>query len=232
MHSATSAELRSLAPGTTFALANARHGSDLDPADDDISATFNSNWGTAGCGAASSWYYGLDGNAPASSIDFVTVLLHELGHGLGFSTFVSLSSGAKAGGFDDAYMRFLEHHGATPSGYPAMSNPQRVAASISTGNLHWIGTNVRAASGVLSAGKVGDHVRMFAPNRRSRAPRSRTSIRHSLRTSLWSRATRCLTTIRCSRFRCSGILDGQRPRPGQPATTSSSISGAAASISA
>ena len=94
----------------------------------------------------------------------MTVLLHELGHGLGFSTLVSLSSGAKAGGFDDAYMRFLEHHGATPSGYPAMSNPQRVAASISTGNLHWIGTNVRSASGVLSAGKVGDHVRMFAPN--------------------------------------------------------------------
>jgi len=45
-----------------------------------------------------------------------------------------------------------------------MSDAQRVAASTATGNLHWLGANVRAASGVLTAGKVGDHVRMFAPN--------------------------------------------------------------------
>ena len=61
-------------------------------------------------------------------------------------------------------MRFLENHGASPSDYPSMTNAQRVTASTSTGNLHWIGANVRAASGVLTAGKVGDHVQMFAPN--------------------------------------------------------------------
>src|SRR5262249_38678363 len=107
---------------------------------------------------------GLDGNAPGNLFDFVTVLLHELGHGLGFLTIVDLGTGAKALGFNDTYMRFLENHGASPPDYPSMSNAQRVAASIATGNLHWVGANVRAASGVLTAGRVGDHVRMFAPN--------------------------------------------------------------------
>ncbi|MFO1101361.1 MAG: FG-GAP-like repeat-containing protein [Methylocystis sp.] len=146
------------------ALANALAKTDLDAAQDDINANFNSNIGTAGCLTTSGWYYGLDSNPPAGKIDFVSVLVHELCHGLGFLTFVDLASGAKALGFNDAFMRFLERHGATPPDYPSMSNAQRVAASIDTGNLHWVGANVRAASGLLTAGKVGDHVRMYAPN--------------------------------------------------------------------
>lgn len=31
-----------------------------------------------------SWYYGTDADTPAGRIDFVTVVLHEIGHGLGF----------------------------------------------------------------------------------------------------------------------------------------------------
>ena len=31
------------------------------------------------------WYFGLDANPPGNQFDFVTVVLHELGHGLGFS---------------------------------------------------------------------------------------------------------------------------------------------------
>ncbi|MEA2977325.1 MAG: hypothetical protein QOF19_2845, partial [Alphaproteobacteria bacterium] len=152
-------------PSTWYAvaLANAMHGSDLD-ASDDISAQFSSTIGTPGCLTSSGWYYGLDGNPPSNLIDFYTVLLHELGHGLGFLTIVDLTTGAKALGFNDAYMRFLENHGASPPDYPSMTNAQRVTASTATGNLHWTGTNVRAASGVLTAGNVGDHVRMYAPN--------------------------------------------------------------------
>jgi murein DD-endopeptidase MepM/ murein hydrolase activator NlpD len=150
--------------GTWYAvaLANALNGSDLDPTGDDISATFNSSIGTT-CPFPRVWYYGLDGNA-GSNIDFVSVLLHELGHGLGFLTFVDLTSGAKFFGFDDAFMLNLENHGASPPDYPGMNDAQRVAASTATGNLHWTGANVRAASGVLTAGAVGDHVRMYAPN--------------------------------------------------------------------
>ena len=153
-----------LLPATWYpiALANVLHGSDLDPAAADIDAQFNSAVGTT-CPFPKGWYYGLDGNA-GGDIDFVTVLLHELGHGLGFLTFVDLATGAKLFGFNDTFMLNLENHGASPAGFPGMTNAQRVAASTNTGNLHWVGAQVRAASGVLTAGKVGDHVRMFAPN--------------------------------------------------------------------
>ena len=175
---ATSAILGSAGPNTVYrdfsgapvaatyypgALANALHGSDLDGLDD-ISAQFSSTIGTLGCLQGSGWYYGLDSNPPVGKIDFVSVLLHELGHGLGFLTFVNLSTGGKLAGFNDTFMRNLEDHGAVPSDYPTMNDAQRVTASTHTANLHWTGANVRAASGVLSAGKAGDHVQMFAPN--------------------------------------------------------------------
>jgi hypothetical protein len=151
-------------PNTWYAvaLANALHGSDLDTADD-IGAQFNSNVGTPGCLDGLSWYYGLDGNPPPSGIDLATVVLHEMGHGLGFLTFVNLSSGTKLMGLDDTFMLNLEDH-VTAKLYPTMTNAERVAASKDTGNLHWVGPNVKAASGALTAGKVGDHVRMYAPN--------------------------------------------------------------------
>jgi hypothetical protein len=64
-----------------FALADALAGEDLspDPGDDffyDIIAQFSST--------RSDWYFGLDGNPPPGQFDFVTIVLHELGHGLGF----------------------------------------------------------------------------------------------------------------------------------------------------
>jgi hypothetical protein len=145
------------------AQANSLFGGDLNPSQNDISATFSSTIGTPGCLQSSGWYYGLDGNPPAGNIDFVSVLLHELGHGLGFLTLVDLSTGAKFSGLDDAFMLHLEDH-TTGKVYPQMTNAQRVAASMDTGNLHWVGANVEAASGVLTAGRVGTHVRMFTPN--------------------------------------------------------------------
>ena len=42
----------------------------------EIHANFNSNF--------SSWYLGTDGNVPSNKWDFFSVVLHELGHGLGF----------------------------------------------------------------------------------------------------------------------------------------------------
>jgi hypothetical protein len=42
----------------------------------EINASFSS--------AFSNWYLGTDGNAPAGTFDLMTVVMHELGHGLGF----------------------------------------------------------------------------------------------------------------------------------------------------
>lgn len=145
------------------ALANKLSGSDLDPGFADIGATFNSDVDNSTVLGDTSWYYGLDGNA-GSDTDFVSVVLHELTHGLGFLTVVDLSSGTKLLGYNDAYMRYLEHHGATPPDYPSMNDAARVTASISLTNLHWTGPAVIAASGSLTSGVSGGHVEMFAPN--------------------------------------------------------------------
>lgn len=145
------------------ALANSLAGADLDPASD-IVATFNSDLDNAVCLGGISWYYGLDGNPPAGDIDLVTVVLHELGHGLGFQTFANLATGVLPGGFNDTYGRNMERHSASPSAWSAMSNGQRVAAATADPSLHWIGAGVLArAPSVLSSGIVNGHVQLYAP---------------------------------------------------------------------
>jgi hypothetical protein len=145
------------------AQANSLNGADLAPGTADLAATFNSDI-DAGClPGITGWYYGFDGNPPAGKLDLVPVLLHEMAHGLGFLTFVDLASGAKVLGFNDIFMTFLENH-STGLFYSSLTDGQRVTASTNTGNLHWVGANVAAASSLLSAGKVGTHVRMYAPS--------------------------------------------------------------------
>jgi hypothetical protein len=146
------------------ALANSLRGSDATPGVSDIDGIFNSSL-DAGCipSLPGGFYYGFDHNPPAGKLDFLPTASHELAHGFGFATFVDLASGAKLSGSDDIFMTFLEDH-STGLFYPAMTDAERVAASINTGNLHWVGANVAAASGLLSAGKVGTHVQMYAPN--------------------------------------------------------------------
>ncbi|HEX6790338.1 MAG TPA: FlgD immunoglobulin-like domain containing protein [Candidatus Krumholzibacteria bacterium] len=146
-----------------IALANAITGVDNDIANPDIGAQFNSNIGTVGCLTAYQWYYGLDGNASPGTIDFVTVALHEITHGLGFASFINVSTGAEFGGFDDVYEANSENHGAVPSTLTTMSNAQRVAAVKADPNLHWTGAYVTAASGVLSGGVSNGHVQLYGP---------------------------------------------------------------------
>ena len=57
------------------ALADALAGFDKNPGQPDISITFNSDI---------NWYLGTDGHTPNYRYDFVTIVLHEIGHGLGF----------------------------------------------------------------------------------------------------------------------------------------------------
>jgi cysteine-rich repeat protein len=146
------------------ALANKLYGSDLGSTTNDIEAMFNVDVGTFSCLSSKTWYYGLDAAATSSEIDFVTVALHELGHGLGFLTAVDLATGAKAGGFDDAYMLNLEDHSTTEL-YPDMTDAERVTASTDTGDLHWVGATVGTSSGYLTSGRhASGHVEMYAPN--------------------------------------------------------------------
>ena len=137
------------------ALANSLAGIDLSKKSSDIRAYFNSSVGTPACLPDNSWYYGLDGNAQPDQFDFVTVVLRELAHGLGFITTVDLSNGKKLGGFDDVFSLKLKDV-STGKLYSQMTNAERVLASKNTGNLHWIGAKVVAAH-------VGE-VPMYAPD--------------------------------------------------------------------
>jgi hypothetical protein len=74
------------------ALANKIAGTDLAPANPDIVARFSS--------AYPNWHFGTDGNPPANTYDFVSVVLHELGHGLGFVGSARVQSGQGALGFN------------------------------------------------------------------------------------------------------------------------------------
>ncbi|GGD47164.1 hypothetical protein GCM10011514_08960 [Emticicia aquatilis] len=63
-------------------LAEALSGKDLNSADYDMTVTVNS---------AINWYYGTDAKAQAGKYDMITVLLHEIAHGLGFSSSMSVT---------------------------------------------------------------------------------------------------------------------------------------------
>lgn len=146
------------------ALANALAGEDMDPAGGDISAAFNSNINNStGCLAGTGWYLGLDNNEGAD-IDLLPVVLHEIGHGLGFSTFVDEASGAWFLGQPDAFGSFVRDNSLGLQ-WKQMTKLQRKNSAVNTGNLVWSGSHVTAASGGLSGGKDGGgRVRLYAPN--------------------------------------------------------------------
>jgi len=156
------------------ATADALAGTNLVGGNADIDADFNANLGQPGCIEFAQWYYGLDGGASGSQIDFVSVLLHELGHGLGFLTFVDVQSGTKFSGFNDTYMVNLEDH-SRGQNWPSLTDGQRAASGVdgtqNSSDLHWTGTHVNTEAAVpgFRAGLDdgvggGGHVEMYAPN--------------------------------------------------------------------
>lgn len=135
-------------------LANQFAGSDLDPAGADITAQFNSRvdgdvFGSEG------FYYGTDLNA-GTDIDFYSVVLHELGHGLGFLDAMN-SNGSFTFGDPSIWDRHLSNGpGSSAALFPNLAATQRQAAMISNA-LFFSGTNTRAANANLNAN-------IYAPN--------------------------------------------------------------------
>ena len=112
----------------------------------------------------SRFYYGLDANPSDDDVDLVTITAHELTHGLGFVEYLNRATGAKLLGYDDVFMRELEHHGATPADFPSMSDAQRLTAMTSGPDIHWTGANVLALTGGLTGGvDPSGHLQMYAP---------------------------------------------------------------------
>lgn len=130
-------------------LANALAGVDLDGPNYEIRAVFNSNLGQANCLAGAPFYLGLDNNH-GTAVDMVAVLLHEFGHGLGFSTTtngstgVQLNDGTSVNGYPSAYDHFLFDN-TQGLLWTSMTNAQRMASAVNARRLAWTGANVSAA---------------------------------------------------------------------------------------
>lgn len=154
-------------PATWYvvAVANSRTNGDLDPGVADINATFNSNLdlGNPGCLGGISWSYVIGGPPPGGTVDLLTTVLHELGHGLGVLSLHNLGTGAKLLGFDDAYLRLLRNE-STGEGWSTMTDGERLTSQVNTGNLTWTGTFANSQTAAFSAGVNTGRMRMYAPN--------------------------------------------------------------------
>lgn len=144
-------------PNTIYhsALGDAIAGEDLvpDPEDPaDIFSQFNGDLGKSDCLAGLSWYYGLDGNTPVGAINFLNVVMHEIGHGLGASGFLNKTSGALYGGLTDVYTHNAYDNAESKRfDDPAMTNALRAAAMKTPGRTVWQGFQVNAQAPLVLA---------------------------------------------------------------------------------
>lgn len=154
-------------------LANKLFGADLCPEasgcrclTDDMTAILSSAIGTV-CSLPVEWYYGLDKGADSGQgeLDFVSVFMHELAHGLGFLTYVDPSTGKKLQGRDDAFMRYLEEHASGLTWDEMSFDVQRKNSALDNFGLHWVGANAIGAGTELLYGRDAStgHLFMYAP---------------------------------------------------------------------
>lgn len=130
-----------------IALASKLAGTDLIPGTNDIEAEFNSRLnGSAGCLDGIGWYYGYDGQE-GPDVDLLPVVLHELGHGLGFGTITNLSTGTFESGFPDIYVANVRDLTLNLP-WTSLSAAQRVASAVG-GNVAWDGPYTKLASPLL-----------------------------------------------------------------------------------
>ena len=121
------------------AMANAIAGKDLDPQNPEISIQINSVM-------SSSFYLGTDGNCPTDSYDLESIILHEMGHGLGFLSNDSYDPAFGFGSIDqptpfDAYAQL-------PDGRRLMDidSPSLELGTALVNTLVWAGKNGIAAN--------------------------------------------------------------------------------------
>jgi len=148
--------------GYPVAIANKWASTDLEPGDYDIEADFNSNF--------PDWYFGTDGNTPLDKWDFASVVLHELGHGLGFTGSMRVGGycgsgngcwGVNSHGFLTGYPAIYDRFAVNGLGQPLISsfanNSPELAAQLTSGSIYFNGPNAVKANG-------SSNVNLYAPN--------------------------------------------------------------------
>ena len=112
----------------------------------EIFTLFNVNLGAPGCLENGGWYYGLDNQGPSNLNDLFTVVLHELGHGLGFTvTPTDGATGVRALGLPSIWEQNMLDTSTGKSWFD-MTDAERAASAINTGNLVWNGGATLAAA--------------------------------------------------------------------------------------
>ncbi len=135
----------------TEALADQIAGMDLAPGLPDIEAAFNG--GIADCIDGFDWYYGLDATSPRNTANLLQVVLHEIAHGLGFTTFVDPETGEDLSpGRTDPFTMLLFDL-ATEKHWSEMTPEERVISGSTPRGLVWDGQYANdAARAVLLPG--------------------------------------------------------------------------------
>lgn len=142
--------------GTWYVMAEANKlaNSDLDAGSlNDMNITFNSNLnGQVSCLNGVGWYYGFDGNE-GTNTELLPVCLHEMGHGLGFTSSLG-ATGAEPGGVTPSPTVFerLMHDNTTNKQWDVMTNAERAASALNTNNVVWTGPCVTAHSPFVLVG--------------------------------------------------------------------------------
>lgn len=113
------------------ALADALSGVDQNPGFVDISSQFSSDF---------DFYYGLDGQTPAGQVNFLDVVMHEYGHGLGFANAESEATGTFPQDLPDIYSTFT-YDNSTGKFWPAMTNAERIVSARNYGNVVFTGAS-------------------------------------------------------------------------------------------
>ena len=134
------------------ALANALSGIDLLPGTADITATFNNSI---------NWYYGTDPTLSAGQPDFVSTVIHEIAHGLGFLGTGNVVSGLGSVGITGEpyiYDRFVVNGSGQSITNSTLfpNNSTALATQLQSNNLFFNGNNARAANG-------GSSPKLYAP---------------------------------------------------------------------
>ena len=114
------------------AMANALAGRDLDPKNPELEITITSN---------APWYLGTDGKCPTNLYDLESVILHEMGHGLGFISGSYYDEFTGAARIDqptpfDAYVQLPDGRRLADMPSPSLETGRALTTS-----LFWSGAN-------------------------------------------------------------------------------------------
>ena len=144
-------------PNTNYpmSLANALADIDLNGETPEIFTTYSNN--------LDYWYFGTDGKTPTNRYDFVSVVLHEVTHGLGFGGSMNVNGTEGSWGSWNGYADIYDHFTQDAEGHALLNttiypNPSvELGTALRSNNIWFDGPFANAANG-------GTRVKLYAPS--------------------------------------------------------------------